>query len=342
MRTVPLGSDDTVSEFILGTMTFGTQTSPADAHTQLDMAVDAGITWLDTAEMYPVNPIRPETIGRTEEIIGDWIAAGGTGLRIATKHSGEGAHPRDGAPITAESIPVTLEGNLKRLRVDTIDLYQFHWPNRGSFQFRKNWTYVPEGERAAIRQNFADCAGALAREVERGTIRHFGLSNESSWGMMQWNAAAEATGGPPVVGLQNEYSLLARLADTDIAETLVHEGITMLAFSPLAAGILTGKYQDGAVPDGSRRSVNDSLGGRWTDRLHPAVAAYLDLARDHGVDPVHMALAWLRTRPFRCVAIIGASTTDQLAHELAGADVTLSEELVAAIDETHKAHPLPY
>ena len=342
MRTIPLGRADTISEIMLGTMTWGTQTGAADARAQIEMAIAAGVTWLDTAEMYPVNPVRAETIGRTESIIGDWVAAGNAGrIRIATKHSGEGSAARDGAPISAATIPEAIEGSLRRLRVEHVDLYQFHWPNRGGYAFRQNWDYRPKGTRDAIVQDIADCAGALEREVERGTIGAFGLSNDSAWGIAQW---VRATGDGPVrpVSIQNEYSLLYRLADTDLAEAMAYEGVTMLAYSPLAAGILTGKYQDGAVPEGSRRSINAEMGGRWTERARAATEAYLALARDHGVDPVHMALAWLRTRPFACSAILGATTAEQLAHGLAAVGVTLSDELTAAIDETHRAHPMPY
>ncbi len=342
MRTVPLGRDDTISEIMLGTMTWGTQTGVADAHAQIEMAIDAGVTWLDTAELYPVNPVRAETVGRTEEIVGEWIAAGNADrIRIATKHSGAGSPARDGAPIAAGTIRETLEDSLKRLRVDHVDLYQFHWPNCGTYAFRKNWTFRPEGDRDAIVQDVADCVGALEREVERGTMRAFGLSNDSAWGTDQWLRLA-GDGPARPVSLQNEYSLLARLADTDLAEVMAYEGVTMLAYSPLAAGILTGKYLDGAVPEGSRRSINGEMGGRWAEGIDAATRLYHGLAREHGVDPVHMALAWMQTRPFACSAILGATTVEQLAHGLAAQDVVLPDELVAAIDEANRTRPLPY
>ena len=341
MRTVPLGPSDTISEIMLGTMTFGTQTPEAEAHAQLDMAAGAGVTWLDTAEMYPVNPVRAETVGLTESIVGNWLARNPGRLRVATKHSGKGSRSRDGAPITSASIPETVRGSLRRLQVEHIDLYQFHWPNRGSFQFRQNWSYAPAGTRADILQDMADCAGALQREVEAGTIGAFGLSNESTWGMDQWLRLG--TDGPVrPVSIQNEYSLLCRLADTDLTEMMVHEQVTMLAFSPLGAGLLTGKYQDGDVPEGSRMDLTPKFGGRWTDRARIAVDAYLDLARRHGVDPVHMALAWQQTRPFACAAILGATTLAQLEHGLRAAGMELSDDLIAQIDEVHRAHPLPY
>ncbi|PWJ21289.1 aldo/keto reductase [Jannaschia seohaensis] len=339
MRTVPLGPNDTISEIMLGTMTFGTQTSEADSHRQMDMAAEAGVTWLDTAEMYPVNPVTKETLGRTEEIVGNWLAKGNAGrLRVATKHLGPGDYSGE---ITAETIPAAIEASLKRLQSETIDLYQLHWPNRGSYHFRKNWTYRPEGDRAAILQNLADCTAALEREVARGTIRSFGLSNETTWGLAQWLRLA-GDGSARPVSVQNEYSLLCRFADTDLAELMYHDQITMLAFSPLATGLLTGKYQGGAIPEGSRRSISPGLSGRWSDRVDATVAAYLELARTHGVDPVHMALAWLQSRPFACSAIIGATTVSQLDHALKGAGLVLSEELVAAVDEVHRTYPAPY
>lgn len=342
MRSIPLGRNDTISEIMLGTMTYGTQTPEADAHNQIDMAVDAGVTWLDTAEVYPVNPMTKEGAGRTEEIVGTWIAKGNSGrIKIATKHGGEGGVVHDGAEITPESIPRAIEGSLMRLQSEVIDLYQFHWPNRGSYCFRQYWHYRPKGDRAAIVQNLSDCIGALEREIERGTIRAHGPSNESAWGLSQMVAAAGDGPGRPV-SLQNDYNLTQRQPDTDVAEVLRYEDITMLAYSPLAAGLLTGKYQGGALPEGSRMSINGNLGGRWNDRAEAAVQAYLDLAAKYDIDPVHMSLAWLQTRPFHCSAILGATTSEQLAHGLKSQDMTLPDDLVAEIDATHKQHPLPY
>ncbi len=336
----------TVPWLCLGTMTFGSQTDAATAHAQIDMALDHGIDFLDAAEMYPVNPVRAETIGRTEEIIGDWFER--TGRRneviLATKHSGEGMkHVRDGAPISSKTIPETVEGSLKRLKTDHIDLYQFHWPNRGSYMFRKNWTFDPSGQnRDDTIAHMEDALGALQREVERGTIGHFGLSNESAWGTAQWLATAERVGGPRVATIQNEYSLLCRMFDTDLSELCVNEDVGLLAYSPLATGFLTGKYQNDRVPDGSRMTLNDTMGGRNTPRVRPAVTAYLEIAEKHGLDPVHMALAWCRTRPFMASVIFGATTLPQLEHALGAADLLLPDEVLSDIDEAHRAHPMPY
>lgn len=335
-----------VSELCLGSMTWGTQNTAEEAHAQIERALDAGINFIDTAEMYPVNPISAETIGRTEEIIGRWVK--NTTRRgdvvLATKHSGEGLKAvRDGAPISSETIPAAVEGSLRRLNTDYIDLYQFHWPNRGSYMFRKNWSFDPMGQLAQdTAGHMEDALGALQREVERGTIRAFGLSNESAWGTSKWLETAARTGGPRVVSVQNEYSMLCRLFDTDMAEMSVQEQVPLLAFSPLAAGLLTGKYQDGAVPKGSRMSLNGDLGGRKTDRAFRAVAAYLDLAARHGLDPAQMALAWCKTRPFMGSIIFGATTMEQLETCLGASDLDLPHEVVAAVDEIHRAHPMPY
>lgn len=335
-----------VSALCLGTMTFGTQTTPGDSHAQIDHALEAGIDFLDTAEMYPVNPIRPETTGRSEKIIGDWIAASGRRheVVVATKHSGvdfRGA--RDGAPISGETVPTAVEESLKRLKTNVIDLYQLHWPNRGSYMFRQNWRYAPwEQDRETTRQHMEDTLGALAREVERGTIRAFGLSNESAWGTSEWLRIAGERGGPRVATVQNEYSLMCRLYDTDMAELSVSEDVDLLPFSPLAAGLLTGKYQGGAVPEGSRMTFVDTLGGRKTARAFSAVDAYLEVAREYGIDPVHMALAWTMQRPFVASSIFGATTLAQLDHVIAGKDVVLSDEVMDALDRVHKAHPMPY
>ncbi len=347
MKMNPLGRTGLkVSELCLGSMTWGTQNTAAEAHAQIDMALDHGINFLDTAEMYPVNPVRAETIGRTEEIIGQWFAQTGkrSDVILATKHSGEGLqYVRDGAPITSQSIPVAIEGSLKRLQTDHIDLYQFHWPNRGSYMFRQNWRYDPSSQdKTTTLAHMEDALDALTREVERGTIRHFGLSNESAWGTAQWLRLAEDRGMPRVASIQNEYSLMCRLYDTDLAELSVNENVGLLAFSPLAAGLLTGKYQNGAIPAGSRMTHVDNLGGRKTDRAFAAVDAYLTIARSHGLDPVHMALKWCLTRPFMCSAIFGATSLAQLERSLGAVDTNLDDEVLGDLDKAHVAHPLPF
>ncbi len=348
MQMNPLGRTGLmVSELCLGSMTWGTQNTEAEGRAQIDQALAAGINIMDTAEMYPVNPVSAETVGRTEEIIGTWNAANPSRRGeyiLATKHSGEGmGFVRDGAAISSGTIADTIAGSLHRLQTDYIDIYQFHWPNRGSYMFRKNWTYDPSGLSAqSVRDDMLDCLEALSREVEKGTIRHFGLSNESAWGTAQWLRLSEDNGLPRVVSIQNEYSLLCRLYDTDLAELSVAEDVGLLAFSPLGTGLLTGKYQDGSVPDGSRKSLSPELGGRNSERVYDAVDAYLGIARRHGLDPVQMALAWCRTRPFMASAIFGATTPQQLDLALRSTEVTLSDEVLAEIDAAHRGFPMPY
>lgn len=348
MQMNPLGRTGlNVSALCLGSMTWGTQTTEADGHIQIDTALNAGINFIDTAEMYPVNPVSKETAGRTEAIIGTWNAAN-PGRRgdyiLATKVSGAGNKAvRDGAPITATSIATAIEGSLKRLQTDYIDLYQLHWPNRGSYMFRQNWSYDPTGQDTAdVLGNMEECLEELDRQVQRGTIRHIGLSNESAWGTSQWLRIAEARGLPRMQSVQNEYSLMCRLYDLDMAELSHHEDVGLLSFSPLAAGLLTGKYQGGKIPQGSRRSLVPEMSGRYTPRALAAVDAYLDIAQRHGLDPVHMALAWCVARPFMASAIFGATTQPQLEIVLGAADVRLSDEVIEEIAAAHKAHPMPY
>ena len=347
MKMNRLGRTDIkVSELCLGSMTWGTQNTTQEGHDQIDRALEAGINFIDTAEMYPVNPLSAETQGRTEEVIGDWFERDGRrkDVILGTKHSGAGVkYVRDGAPISARSISEAVEGSLARLKTDYIDLYQFHWPNRGSYMFRQNWRYDPSKQnRAETLAHMDETLEALQAEVKRGTIRAFGLSNESAWGTTQWANAVERTGGPRVATIQNEYSLMCRMYDTDLAEVSVNEDVGLLAFSPLAVGLLTGKYQNGQIPDGSRMAHNGDLGGRKTERAFAAVDAYLEIAKKHGIDPVHMALAWCMTRPFMASVIFGATTMDQLDQALGYVDVTLSNEILAEIDATHRQHPMPY
>ena len=347
MRRTTLGrSGIEVSEYCLGTMTWGTQTPEADAHSQIDAALDAGIDFMDTAEMYPVNPVRAETIGGTEEVIGNWVAKSGrrADVVIATKHSGDTKLVRNAKGIRPDTVREVLEGSLRRLRTDYVDLYQFHWPNRGSFMFRQNWNFDPRKQPPSneILDEMAATMEVLADLVREGKIRTFGLSNDSAWGTMQWLAAGEKAGGPRVAAMQNEYSMLCRMYDTDMAELAHHEDITLLAFSPLACGILTGKYQGGAVPEGSRMSINRAMSGRIGPRALSATAAYLEIAERHGVDPVHMALAWVTSRPFPAIPIFGATTMPQLQTVLAGLDVSLPDELLTEVSKAHRAHPMPF
>ena len=347
MKRSPLGrTGETLSALMLGTMTYGTQTSEADAHRQIDRCLDAGVDCLDTAEMYPTTPMSAGTVGRTEEIVGGWVAASGKrdGMFIATKVTGEGNKMvRDGAPISSETIRGALEGSLRRLRTDRVDLYQLHWANRGSYMFRKNWNYVPEGgDPAPVMDHMEDVLSEMGRQIAAGRIRHWGLSNETAWGTTMWCRKADEMNLPRPVAIQNEYSLMCRLFDTDLAEVSAYEDGGLLAFSPLAAGYLTGKYADGAVPANSRKSIRADMGGRESSRVHEAAAAHVAVAEAHGAHPVHLALAWAMERPFMTSAIFGATTADQLEAALGAIDFTLTDGMRDDIAAAHKAHPMPY
>jgi len=335
-----------VSTFCLGTMTWGRQTPQDDAHRQIDMALDHGVNFLDTAEMYPTNPVKPETLGHSEAMLGAWLAKGGARDRlvIATKVTGKGSPVIEGgAPaIDPARLRQSVEGSLTRLNTDRIDVMQLHWPNRAHYHFRRNWRYAPQGDRVRVRAHIHEILTEAAQLIAEGKIGALGLSNETAWGLIQWLAPSEAEGLPRIATLQNEYSLMARLFDTDLAETCVMEEVALLAFSPLATGLLTGKYAGDVVPEGSRREATPDLGGRITPRMFDAVAAYLGLAREAGLDPVQMALAWHRTRPFTAIPILGATTVEQLARQLPAMEMVLDADLLAAIDAAHKAHPMPY
>lgn len=347
MKMNPLGRTGmSVSEICLGTMTFGEQNTEAEGHAQMDRALDAGVNFFDTAELYPTNPTRPETQGRTEEIIGSWLKKSGKREHVilASKIAGNGnAWIRGGEDITRDSITRALDLNLQRLGVDHIDLYQLHWPNRGSYHFRKNWSFdaSEQSKGRKMLEDLLDTLRGLDDAVKAGKIRAYGVSNDSAWGIMQLIRLAEDNGLPRVASVQNEYNLLCRHFDLDLAEVAHHEDVGLLTYSPLAAGILTGKYQGGAVPENSRRSRVENLGGRWTRQAEAATGAYLDVARKHGLHPVHMALAFCISRPFMTSTIIGATSLEQLEICLGATDVTLSEEVIADIDAVRRDHPMP-
>ena len=326
-------------------MTFGTQTSEDVAHAQIDASLDAGINFVDTAEAYPVNPMLPETSGTTESIIGNWVAKSGRrdDIVLATKICGPGGPCRDGAPISVEGIQEAVEGSLQRLQTDYIDLYQLHWPNRGGYMFRQNWTYDPSSQDTAETiAHMEDVLSELQRQVEAGKIRHIGLSNETAWGTAQWLSVAERIGAPRMQSVQNEYSLMDRIYDTDMAEISHNEQVTLLAYSPLAAGILTGKYTDGAIPDGSRMTLSPDMFGRKSDRALEIAQMYVDLAQRHDLPPVHMALAFVSQRPWPTSPIFGATTLEQLQVILEGKDVVLSDDVLTELNDTHRANPMPY
>ncbi len=339
-------SDIEVSEICLGSMTWGTQNSEAEGHAQIDYALDHGVNFIDTAELYPSNPMSAATVGRTEEIIGSWLARFGRRdeVVLATKVAGEGHdYIQNGIDISPEKIRVSLEGSLKKLQTDYIDLYQLHWPNRGSYHFRNNWRYDPtkQDTQQTLEHIYAVLA-YLGELVADGKIRQIGLSNETCWGTSQFLQIAEANNFPRAVSLQNEYSLMYRAHDLDLAELSHHEQVGLLPYSPLACGMLTGKYENGARPAGSRLTTNPDLWGRANDSVWPVIDQYVAIARKHGIDPAQMAIAFCNQRPFVTSSIIGATSIEQLAVNLGAAELELCDEVLEDIQKVYHQYPIPY
>jgi aryl-alcohol dehydrogenase-like predicted oxidoreductase len=332
-----------VSSLCLGTMTFGEQNSEAEGHAQLDYAFSRGINFVDAAEIYPVPP-KPGTQGRTEEIIGTWLAArqNRDKVVIATKVAGRGKSSwlrKDGSLTrqSAAQVREAVDGSLKRLRTDYIDLYQLHWPDRPMRVFEGlNYLHL-EGDSHPI----AEILAALGDLVAAGKVRLVGLSNETPWGVMSFLKASEEHGLPRPVSIQNAYNLVNRTFELGLSEVAYREQAGLLAYSPLGQGYLTGKYEDGALPPRSRKTLFDRL-GRYEQGNGPrAISTYVALARRHGLDPAQMAIAFAMSRPFVTSAIIGATTLDQLKTDIDAAALRLSPEVLADIDHIHLDYPNP-
>lgn len=344
MRTNPLGQTNLhLSAICLGSMTWGTQNSEAEAHAQMSLAADHGVNFIDTAEMYPTNPLSRSRAGLTEKFIGSWLRTNRhRNMIIATKVTGEGsAVVRDGGPISGGVMRTAIEASLRNLQSDCIDLYQLHWPNRGSYAFRKSWTFDAWRQPKGMQGHVQDVLETAAELQKEGKLKHIGLSNESAWGVMQFLRVAEAQGLPRVASIQNECNLLYRTFDLDLAEVARHEDVGLLAFSPLAAGLLTGKYQQGYIPPGSRRSINANLGGRHTGQALLAVEDYRRVAARHGLDLTQLALAFALSRRFMTSVIVGATSMDQLRHNLKSTELHLTKETIADIAAIHRQNPMP-
>ncbi|MAN74988.1 MAG: aldo/keto reductase [Henriciella sp.] len=342
----PLGNTDIeVSACCLGTMTWGEQNTEAEGHEQMDYAVSRGINFFDTAEMYAVPP-RPETQGRTEEIIGTWFQK--TGKRkdivLATKMCGRSNQTwtRDGdvelTRQTREQVDEAVEKSLKRLQTDYIDLYQLHWPDRPAAIFGSS---LKPHHYEVDFEPFEDILGHLQRHVEAGRIRHIGVSNETSYGVMKFLSASEARGLPRMQSIQNAYSLVNRTFEGELEECCVREKVSLLAYSPLAQGYLTGKYRGGALPEGSRKKLFNRLQRYETPKAEAAINSYLDLADEIGADPAQLAIRFCDTRPFMGSTIIGATSMDQLKTCIDAFAMAWSEEIEDRVNALHLAQPSP-
>ena len=334
-----------VSKICLGTMTWGKQNTQEEGHDQLDFAFEQGVNFIDTAEMYPVPP-DADTYTATEDIIGQWLAK--TGRRkdvvLATKIAGPGPRwIREGKNrIDPANLKLALEGSLKRLRTDYIDLYQLHWPNRNSYHFQRHWNYQVQGATQEVKDNLKAVLETLDDFVKAGKIRYVGLSNETAWGISKYLELSERHGLPRMVSVQNEYSLLCRLAEPDLHEIAVREDCGLLAWSPLSRGILSGKYLGGVRPAGTRLAIDPRPDTRSTPRCEEAVGSYVALAKEHCLDPCQMALAFVNTRPFVTSTIIGATNLQQLRSNIESINVELSKDVLSEIDRIRRHNPMPY
>jgi aryl-alcohol dehydrogenase-like predicted oxidoreductase len=336
-------SDVTVSAVCLGTMTWGSQNTQDEAFAQMDYAVGEGVNFFDTAEMYPAPP-RAETYSRTEQIIGAWLASRGSRdkIVIATKAVGPGSrfpYIRDGKPrLTRAHILEAVDGSLQRLGCDYIDLYQLHWPDRSTNFFGKLGFSHDTAEDVTPIEETLDVLGDLVRD---GKIRQIGLSNETPWGVMSFLRLAEMERGPRVATVQNPYSLLNRSFEAGLAEVAIREDCGLLAYAPLGAGALTGKYLDGRSPPAARLTLYPDNKRYRGAQAQSAVKAYVELARAHELDPAQMALAYVISRQFVTAAIMGATTLEQMKLDIDASRVTLSAEVLDALEQIHKVYTYP-
>jgi len=336
-----------VSLIGLGTMTWGEQNTEHDAHEQLDYALDHGVTLVDAAEMYPVPP-RPETQGLTERYIGTWLAkhpAARERIVLATKIAGPARQPHNPRHIRGESnqfdrknLTEALDGSLKRLQTDYVDLYQLHWPDRSTMTFGRNvYPWIDDAYTVPVEETLA----VLAEFVKAGKVRHIGVSNETPWGVAQFLHASEKLGLPRIVSIQNPYSLVNRTFESGLSEFTHREGIGLLAYSPLAFGWLSGKYEGGARPAGARITMFERFGRYSKPEAVAAISRYVALAKEHGITPAQLALAFVNRRPFVTSNLIGATSMAQLKENIASIDVKLSPEVLAGIDALHELQPNP-
>lgn len=335
-------SEIKVSKVCLGTMTWGQQNSESQAHEQLDYAIEQGINFIDTAEMYPVPP-RQQTQGLTEKYIGSWLRQRGyrESLVLATKVAGPAEwlpHLRGGPRLDQAHIEQALEDSLSRLQTDYVDLYQLHWPERNTNYFGK-LGYEYDDEESAIP--LEETLRVLRDLMSKGKIRHYGLSNETPWGVSECLRAAEKLGMPAPVSVQNPYNLLNRVFEVGMAEFAHREHVGLLAYSPLAFGVLSGKYLGGKRPDGARLTLFDRFTRYTHERAESAVRDYVALAERHDLSPAQLALAFVNSRRFVTSNIIGATTMTQLRENIESINVVLNEAILQELEQLHAKHTFP-
>lgn len=334
-----------VSLICLGSMNWGEQNTQKDAHEQLDYAVSQGINFIDTAEVYPIPP-NEISHGKTETYIGTWLKKRKKreDLIIASKVSGpsDATYLRGGEKpeLDRKNIRYAIEGSLRRLQTDYIDLYQLHFPRRKTNFFGiRRYTHIPDDGSVPLEETLE----ALKELISEGKIRYIGLSNETAWGVAECFRLHREKGLPRICSIQNAYSLIMREYETALAEISIREKLSLLVYSPLAHGVLTGKYLGGTIPKGSRF---DYSGKRNYDRYNPphaqpAIKSYVKLAKKTGLDPAQMALAFVNSREFVTSTIIGATSMKQLKNDISSIDIRLSEEIISEIEQIHTSHPNP-
>jgi aryl-alcohol dehydrogenase-like predicted oxidoreductase len=342
MKTSSLGRTGLqVSRICLGTMMYGSQNTQAEGFAQMDYALERGINFFDTAEVYAIPP-QPQTQGATERIIGNWFQARGNRDKVilASKIAGRAdtmTWIRNGPRHTRDHVDAAIEASLTRLQTDYIDLYQLHWPDRrySGFGFHEYHDYDGDYE------DFISILESLDRHVKAGRIRHIGVSNESPWGVMKFLSLAEQHGLPRIASIQNCYNLVSRSFEYGLAEVALREDVGLLAYSPLAQGYLTGKYRHGALPAGARKTLYQRLNRYEGPGGDEMVHRYVDLAALLGVTPVQLALKFIDSRAFTTATIIGASTMDQLKDDIDAFEIDWTKELERAVSTLHASHPNP-